>query len=95
MKKFRPTAVPLITVDPFFSIWSCADRLTDDAPRHWSGYRNSMTGLVFVDGKCYRFMGKVQSDNRMYMNEPEALPQKVLRLCRQEPYIALKTAKLS
>ena len=76
MKKFRPTAVPLITVDPFFSIWSCADKLTDDAPRHWSGYRNAMTGLVFADGKCYCFMGKVQSDNRMYMNEPEVLPQK-------------------
>lgn len=76
MREFRPTAVPLVTVDPFFSIWSCADHLTDDVPRHWSGYRNSMTGLVFVDDQCYRFMGKVQVDNRMYMNEPEVLQQK-------------------
>lgn len=80
MKQFRPTAVPLVTVDPFFSIWSFGDKLTDDSTHHWSGYRNAMTGLVSIDGKWQRFMGKVQADSRLYMKEPDALFQKNVRV---------------
>ena len=35
--KFRPAAVPLITVDPFFSVWSCSDALYATPTEHWSG----------------------------------------------------------
>jgi hypothetical protein len=56
--QFRPPAVPLITVDPYTSCWSMADKLTDDWPRHWTGKAHAMCGLVRVDGTSYRFMGK-------------------------------------
>lgn len=62
MKNFRAPAVPLITVDPYFSIWSFNDHLYDDVTRHWTGNRNNMLGILTVDGISYRFMGKTYAD---------------------------------
>ena len=48
-KAFRPSAVPLVTVDPYFSIWSMCDKLNDGVTSHWTGRRNPMTAGVFID----------------------------------------------
>ena len=61
---FRPSAVPLVTVDPYFSLWSFADRLTDDNIRHWTGRRMAMTGFVRFDGYTTLFMGKETGSDR-------------------------------
>ncbi|MDO5447100.1 MAG: DUF4965 domain-containing protein [Prevotellaceae bacterium] len=53
----RLPSVPLITSDPFLSIWSPYDKLTDGTTRHWTNSEKPITGLLRVDGVVYRFMG--------------------------------------
>ena len=54
----RVPAYPLVTIDPYISAWSHTDKLYEDEVRHWTGTEHSLTGVLRVDGKCYRFMGK-------------------------------------
>lgn len=58
--KMRCPAIPLITVDPYFSVWAQADTLNDrrEPIIHWTAASNTMLGTVTVDGTVFRFLGK-------------------------------------
>lgn len=55
---FRPSAYPLITDDPYFSIWSFSDSLNASPTRHWTGVEQSLQGMIRIDGIAYNFMGQ-------------------------------------
>lgn len=53
----RLPSVPLITNDPYFTLWSAYDHLNDGDITHWSPRPKPLQGLLRVDGETYRFMG--------------------------------------
>ena len=54
--KMRPPAIPLLNIDPYFSVWA-EDSLLK-RPVHWTGSPNHIWGRAQVDGKAYRFLGE-------------------------------------
>ena len=51
-------AVPLITHDPFFSIWDASVLPTAGVTTHWTGAEKPIQGYVTVDGEKRLFFGR-------------------------------------
>jgi hypothetical protein len=69
----RMPAVPLVNNDPYFTIWSAYDKLTDGVTTHWTGNSKSLVGLLRVDGTTYRFMGKLSANGNFKTAEQKSV----------------------
>ena len=60
---FRPPSIPLIAHDPYFSIWSPYNLLTEGATTHWTGAAQPLSGMVGIDGKQFQLLGQPARGN--------------------------------
>src|SRR5262245_24590784 len=82
LSPLRPPAVPLVACDPYFSIWSPADKLTDADTVHWTGKLHRLRAAIELDGKVYRVMGKelhgAPDDRALRQTSCEVLPSRTI-----------------
>ncbi|MBR0226335.1 MAG: DUF5127 domain-containing protein [Thermoguttaceae bacterium] len=67
----RAPATPLIAQDPYFSVWSFSDELSQSFPVHWTGKINALTCFMRVDGQKLRVMGNPVE----YFNDAHGMKQ--------------------
>ncbi|MBO7303350.1 MAG: DUF4965 domain-containing protein [Clostridia bacterium] len=60
--QLRAPAYPLITVDPYFSVWSPSNKLNESNTVHWTNSPNTISGVATIDGTEYNVLGNLAAD---------------------------------
>ena len=76
-RQMRYPAVPLVVHDPFFSVWSFSDRLTESWSCHWGGADSRLSGILRIDGRSRRFCG-LDGGEAMEQTGCEVLPTRTI-----------------
>lgn len=63
--ELRAPAYPLITIDPYFSVWSFSDTLNGSDTVHWTGRSNRFTGSLQIGQKTLCFLGNMENAEKM------------------------------
>ena len=71
-------AYPLVTHDPYFSIWSFTDKLNESTTRHWTGADHKLIGLIKVDDQLYNFLGEPSYPSKTLLASGEESPVEVI-----------------
>jgi len=91
----RAPATPLIVHDPYFSIWSNGNRLTDGPTSHWSGVPQPLNGIIRIDGKPYRYLGDADRGiPALEESERQITPTRTI-VTMQSPQIELRLTFLT
>ncbi len=51
-------SIPLITHDPYFSVWVPGNTLNGHCTECWTGAKKPIAGEITIDGTAYRFLGE-------------------------------------
>lgn len=55
--KFRPPAIPIVTLDPSFHAYILGDDVTSAPTQSWYESMRELHGMLRVDGEAFRFLG--------------------------------------
>ena len=67
--KLRAPAIPLITVDPYFSVWAVNEKLNYETTKHWTGSDMTLFGTITTDGEEMSFLGYNRDYKKMKQTE--------------------------
>ena len=84
--KLRAPSIPLITVDPYFSVWSPSDKINYRPTKHWTGASNEILGYVIIDDEEYLFLG--------YNRNVKKIPQTALDINALSTNVTFENSKI-